>query len=441
MPEARFCRQCGAPLKAIQSDGEPVSPQAQTVPLTSEARPTTSIAEEAGRTETSRVKQVEIEEMLRRVRAEHDFEAKEPAPTTAASAPAVQTSMLPAQDKPASALQSQTPARARKGNAWPLLILGLFSIALFAGLVYFLAHRSSTATGVSNANANGEGASTDAFLSEAKASLSSGDVSGAITKLREAVRRDPQNAQAHFLLGQALERNNQRLEAIEQYRAATGIDAKDAASWRALASAQFAEGIYSDAIESYRGFIGVSGEDSLDDNARLEYANALRLSGHTDEARALYQKLAASDSQDLANIARKHLSELGAAQSPQPTPTRDVRQQNLNQNRAIETNSNVAATPQPTPAAPPTPQPTVPPTPQPTPNAPSKSDADSYFAQAAAIVSGRDIKKIPDAELIRALEFFQRAAQGGTHRAEAQREANRLGAEFDRRGIGRRKRG
>jgi len=60
-------------------------------------------------------------------------------------------------------------------------------------------------------------------------------------------------------------------------------------------------------------------------------------------------------------------------------------------------------------------------------------DYDSYYFQAMNVMNGRDPKQMERAELLRALALFQRAALGGTHRAEAQRYADRLGKEYDRR--------
>jgi hypothetical protein len=48
------------------------------------------------------------------------------------------------------------------------------------------------------------------------------------------------------------------------------------------------------------------------------------------------------------------------------------------------------------------------------------------------IVNGRDPKKLSDGELTAALNYFLRA-QNGTHGAEARRNAERLGREYDRR--------
>ncbi|HYE65657.1 MAG TPA: zinc ribbon domain-containing protein [Pyrinomonadaceae bacterium] len=58
---------------------------------------------------------------------------------------------------------------------------------------------------------------------------------------------------------------------------------------------------------------------------------------------------------------------------------------------------------------------------------------ESYYFQALEIIKGRDLKKMPRADLLRALEYFQRAALDSAHRQEARRYAERLAREFDRR--------
>lgn len=73
-PDARFCRHCGAVLKAaapLGSGGETISPLAQTVPLSGEALTTSGLsADEAGgsASDTRRVGRTEMERLLQRSR-------------------------------------------------------------------------------------------------------------------------------------------------------------------------------------------------------------------------------------------------------------------------------------------------------------------------------------------------------------------------------------
>ncbi len=62
------------------------------------------------------------------------------------------------------------------------------------------------------------------------------------------------------------------------------------------------------------------------------------------------------------------------------------------------------------------------------------NDPDSFYVKGLSILNEREPKKLLRAEVVQALEYFQRAAQpGGTHRAEAQKYVERLGKEFDKR--------
>src|ERR671939_2190555 len=82
VPEARFCRLCGAPLKTgLALDGEePISPMAQTVALKGEGRTTDGLTTDEERRasgKTSKVDRAEIDEILRRVEAEFAEDGKE----------------------------------------------------------------------------------------------------------------------------------------------------------------------------------------------------------------------------------------------------------------------------------------------------------------------------------------------------------------------------
>ena len=83
------------------------------------------------------------------------------------------------------------------------------------------------------------------------------------------------------------------------------------------ATAQFAEGLYRDAADSYRRLVALVGEQSAEADDLLGYADALRLSGRADDARAIYQRLSASTSEDVAATARGRLAELAQTQTAQ----------------------------------------------------------------------------------------------------------------------------
>jgi hypothetical protein len=68
-------------------------------------------------------------------------------------------------------------------------------------------------------------------------------------------------------------------------------------------------------------------------------------------------------------------------------------------------------------------------------NSVAQTDPDAYYFQALNIINGREPKNLPRPELLRALQLFQNAAsaKGGSHHEQAQKYAERLGREFDRR--------
>ncbi len=61
------------------------------------------------------------------------------------------------------------------------------------------------------------------------------------------------------------------------------------------------------------------------------------------------------------------------------------------------------------------------------------NEADAPYLRAVNAINGRDLKKLPQAELIIALIEFQKAARSGAHRDQAMKYADLLGKEFDRR--------
>ncbi|HKC65404.1 MAG TPA: tetratricopeptide repeat protein [Pyrinomonadaceae bacterium] len=446
VPEARFCRQCGAPLKAggALEGEEPVSPLAQTVPLKGEGRATDGLSaedERRGTSRTSRVDRAEIDDILRRVEAEfaQDGDEKKEQVGVEASATTPQTTTLAAErveaakpdDSPeasSSVAQVVEPSqKARSSRRWIVAVIALLCVAVVAVVLAFVLSRKSgpTQTAQQPASAPDQKQLAKDKLAEAETLLESGEFNHAVDVLHEAVKLDPSNAEAHMRLGNALERIGSRAEAIEEYKAVAEKNPDDTSAWHALASAQTEEKLYKDAAESYRRLVSASG-NNVDDETWLAYGDALRLAGEMNEARTAYQKIAASNSAPIAQSARQHLAEMGspdvAVNTAHPSDTRTTEQQQP-QAREPET-----ATPKPSPATAPraTPASTVA-------TSANPIDYDSYYFQAMNVVNGREPKQMERAELLRALALFQRAALGGTHRAEAQRYAERLGKEYDKR--------
>jgi tetratricopeptide (TPR) repeat protein len=450
--EARFCRLCGAPLRFADTDGGDVSPLAQTVPLSGEGRHTDGFTHgDSNRAaDTSRVRREEIERLLHRSAIEPASDGDYDGPIiipVVSDFVAPNTSELtpqPVAQKASAPSQAQARARPRRPRRLLLIatVLCASLVILGASTAFFWSRwRAGEKSGNAPETSNGESqVSVDAQLSEAQSLLASGETSAALARLRELVRREPSNGRAHRLLGEALLKSGARRDAIAEYSAATRLDAKDAAAWRALASAQFAEELYADAVESYRRLIALTGEGGIDDNARLEYADALRLAGYTEDARAVYQKLETGAPVDLARQATKHLSELTPAKPA--TIATNIEPAHATESTARETHTDPARSrPSESPAPPvASPSPVPSPAPQNSPEAVSKNsvaqtDPDAYYFQALSVVNGREPKNLPRPELLRALQLFQNAAsaRGGAHREQAQKYAERLGREFDRR--------
>lgn len=444
VPGARFCRSCGAPLttgSAHDSD-VPVSPLAQTIPLTGEGRATDGLTSDEARraaSDTSRVGRTEMENILRRTPAivvpdkqagNGDGERRTSKTTTL-----VVKNSTPAPDAihasattPAPASEQPSP-NVRSRRMWQVLAFVLLCVALVAGVLAFILSRranSTDADGSSPISISDQKQLVSEKLEEAEVLLASGEFNRAVTVLRAAVKLDPSSTEAHMRLGSALEKTGARAEAIQEYRSATESNPNEVAAWSALASAQFEEKLYNDAAESYRRLLETANEAEMKDETRLAYADALRLAGRSDDARIAYQKISASAPEAVLQSARQRLAELGAppAVSPGTERPRDERAGQQPQQEA-GTPGVITPTASPTPLASATPAVA-------TAIIPAQVDYDAFYFQAVKLVNGRDPKKLTDGELTAALNYFLRV-QGGAHRAEASRSAERLGREYDRR--------
>jgi hypothetical protein len=135
----------------------PVSPKAQTIPLTDEGRTTDGLwAEESHELAagTSRIRRAEMEDLLRRVSREHmdgdghAAHALEPhadgsSPAESSSTPAV-TSTLKTPGTGAPPLQ---PSHTTKGRRWRWVAVPLMGLLLVAGLLSFIYLRRSNVAG------------------------------------------------------------------------------------------------------------------------------------------------------------------------------------------------------------------------------------------------------------------------------------------------------
>ncbi|MDQ3745576.1 MAG: tetratricopeptide repeat protein, partial [Acidobacteriota bacterium] len=353
---------------------------------------------------------------------------------------------------------------ATRGRRWPLVVAACGAVLLFAFAAAWLGYRLLRRPPVAELPSQEPTATPlapdvqqqfDEKLAQAEALLAQGNMDEALARLREANELDPANVRAHRRLGELLLASGARREAVEEFRAVTRNAPEDFTAWRQLATAQFAEGLYRDAAESYRRLVALVG-DAADPADLLSYADALRLSGRADEARTLYQRLAAAPSSDVAEAARQRLAELA---KEQPTPQRAGEQAQAPREGEVATSATPAEQPTPTPQPTNTPQPT--PTPQ-TARPPASTPAEHYrrgvelwsanraaalaeFQAAASAgspdahyylglgyVEGKNLHALKRAELVAALQHFQAAQRGGEHAGDARRYAQELEREFDR---------
>jgi len=484
--EARFCRLCGAPFGAMpagDSSGNnrrgdvPVSPLAETVPLSDMGRTTENIAPDdlhGGRApETSKVSRAEMEDLLRRPPSEEKVKRETephaaardarqdrvPRPSANVDLPTSAAAAAPSPQisKPVQKIAAQSGT----GRRWPVTAVSLVLVALVVVglLVWLYASRRDQPDTVNNASANSTGDERQAInaqLAEASALLASNDTDGAIMRLREIIKLDPSNQPAHLKLAEALDRSGAHEEAINEYLAATKLNEQDSLAWSALAHAQFIANRFDDAAESYRRLSMLADNSGDSDEAQLEHAAALENAGHTEEARALYLKIAAAAADDATRrTAQQRLAGLPSPSAfPSPPVAMDANNSSapnsLRRNaRANLARQNIARQESATNALPAPSSPNAQssarlPFVVPPPGAASSggkraasNDPDSYYIKGLSVLNQRDPKTLKRAEVVTALGYFQRAAQpGGTHRAAAQQLAERLGREYDkRRGV------
>lgn len=385
-------------------------------------------------------------------------DAREPEAGGRADAPVVASPVVTPPPPPRGGASHAPPRR-----AWPWVVAVCVTVAALASggvwLGYKLLRRTALAdlpTLGPTAPVTGDaGQQFEQKLGEAESLLASGDMEGALARLREANALDPGNTLAHRRLGELLLSSGARREAIEEFRALSRNAPYDFNAWRLLASAQFAEGLYDDAAESYRRALNLSAPGARPDpNDLLSLAESLRLAGRAEEARAAYERLLAFAPPDIAEVARQHLTELVPAQTT-PTPARTPRPGEPTPTPQGEETAAVNVPPAPQPV-PPTPQPTPTPAP-PAPSVPADrygrgvqlwssnrgaaleefraaaagGNADAHYYLGLAYVEGRRANSLQRAEVVAALQHFQ-LAQRGQHAAQARGYAQQLEKEFDR---------
>jgi tetratricopeptide (TPR) repeat protein len=362
--------------------------------------------------------------------------------------------------RPRPSVRPPTPKR----RSWPVVVGVCVAVLLAGGALTFVAFKLLRRPSLTELPSQGPTAPTPApdaaqrfeeKMAEAESLLAQGNMDGAVQSLRDANALDPSNSRAHRRLGELLLASGAKREGIEELRAAARNAPDDFTVWRQLASAQFAEGLYRDAAESYRRLYALVG-DAIDHNDLLSYADSLRLSGRTEEARALYQKLTGAASPEVADIARQRLGEIAQSQpAPSPTPHAGEPTAGQQQPREGETASLTQPTPTPAPRTQATPQPTPAREAAATPDehyrrgqglwssdrgaaleefraAAAGGNYDAHYYLGLSYVEGRNLHSLKRAEVVAALQHFQLAQRGRQYVAESRRYQQQLEKEFDR---------
>jgi hypothetical protein len=189
VPEARFCRSCGTPLKVAggHDTDPPVSPLAQTIPLAGEGRTTDGLSADDQRpnaSNTTKVGREEIEQILRRVQADYTDldDGKKVAPETAKSAKPHAT--VPLAPKLAATTAAQSPdsssalvttsassqpapaSTTRRRSVWPLLVVALLGIVIAVGVWAVVHSRKANSPDTSNAGNASPAQASDEKLPE-----------------------------------------------------------------------------------------------------------------------------------------------------------------------------------------------------------------------------------------------------------------------------------
>lgn len=377
--------------------------------------------------------------------------------------------------RPAAATRSTESRALRVWFGMGLAILSIVVICGVAFAAFWYGSRSWRNSPAPPAGASGENAPVandpaqlaSAKLIEADALIASGNTSEAQARLREAAALDPSNAEPQRRLARLLLASGARRDAIEALRAVTRLAPTDADAWRSLASAQYAEGLYEDALESYRGLGEASPAALARDSIQLAYADALRQSGRTAEARVIYRRLAASADAEVASASRQQLGQ----PTPTATPDADTEEADAHNGATTARAEETARQPDAS-ASPTTTQPSAPrlestsATTTPSPAAPAKAssgspseqyqrgvglwatnraaavaelraaaergNSDASYYLGLSIAEGRDPRALKRAELVAAIVYFGRARRG-KYRAQSVAYEEQLGRELDRR--------
>ena len=109
----------------------------------------------------------------------------------------------------------------------------------------------------------------EAVLSEAIARYHSGDIDGAIQRLRGAVVTDPSSPKLHFMLANMFQRASRWSEAVDEYEATVELQPQYFPALTRLAYLYFRQGLHARAVETWRRALPVCEDPALRQNIEL----------------------------------------------------------------------------------------------------------------------------------------------------------------------------
>jgi CheY-like chemotaxis protein len=109
----------------------------------------------------------------------------------------------------------------------------------------------------------------EALLAEALGRYHSGDIDGAIGRLRGALMADPASPKLHFMLANMLQRSSRWAEAVDEYEAVVELQPAYFPALTRLAYLYFRQGLHARAVETWRRALPVCEDPALRRNIEL----------------------------------------------------------------------------------------------------------------------------------------------------------------------------
>jgi CheY-like chemotaxis protein len=109
----------------------------------------------------------------------------------------------------------------------------------------------------------------EALLAEALGRYHSGDIEGAIGRLRGALMADPASPKLHFMLANMLQRASRWAEAVDEYEAVVELQPAYFPALTRLAYLYFRQGLHARAVETWRRALPVCEDPALRRNIEL----------------------------------------------------------------------------------------------------------------------------------------------------------------------------